>query len=191
MARCLVSILVWLSLATWFTAVVSAGVSAMGIFATLPGLEPILPTYSMLSPEAQGRIAAGLVTEPIFTATDLVQCAASIALVAGVILHWLLSRRVHRRIARWTWTLAIAVATCTLWGRVLFLMPEMNQQLHDYRQAASSGNMDVADTARLAFESMHPTASMLMEATAACLLLALLVGAAAAGLESIKGGEPS
>ncbi len=191
MARCLASILVWLSLAIWFAAVVSAGVSAMGIFATLPGLEPVLPAYSMLSPEAQGRIAAGLVTEPIFTATDLVQCLSSIALVAGVLLHWLLSRRVHRRIARWTWTLAIAVATGTLWGRVLFLMPGMNQQLHDYRQAASSGNMDVANSARHAFESMHPTASMLMETTAACLLLAILVGGAAAGLESIKGNTSS
>jgi len=163
----------------------------MGIFATLPGLEPILPAYSMLSPESQGRIAAGLVTEPIFTATDLVQCASSIALVAGVILHWLLSRRVHRRIARWTWTLAIAVAAGTLWGRVLFLMPVMNHHLHKYRQAAASELHEAADMARLAFESMHPTASMLMEATTVCLLLALLVGAAAAGLESVKGSEPS
>jgi len=191
MARSLVSILSWLSLAAWFAAVVSAGVSAMGIFATLPGLEPVLPGYTMLPPEAQGRIAAGLVTEPIFTATDLVQCAASITLVIAVILHWTLFRDIHRRVGRWIWTISIAAATGTLWARVLFLMPVMNQDLHEYRQNASSGNAEAAEAARLAFESMHPTASMLMEATSACLLLALIVGAATSGLEAIKRTEQS
>ena len=52
-------------------------------------------------------------------------------------------------------------------------MPKLNHSLHQYRDAARSGDTDRAVTAFKAFEAMHPTASTLMELTLALMLAAL------------------
>jgi hypothetical protein len=177
MKQMLVSILVWLCLCFWLAAAIAAGVSAAGVFAVLPDLEPTLTPYAALPVEVQGRIAAGLITEPIFTATDLLQGACSILLVLGVVLHEILRMGSHRPLARWVWAGAIAVASILLWGRMLLLMPTMNGELRQYRATAMEGNLDATIKAREAFDALHPTASTMMETCVACLVLAIVAGA--------------
>ena len=173
MIRSLLSITTWGSMAMWIAAVVAAGVAAAGVFAVLPGLEPTLPHYPGLDTAAHGRLAAGLITEPIFTATDMAQVVLSLLVVGCIAAHWLKRIGSGRRIARWIWTLACLLAVTCFWSRLVWLMPKLNHSLHQYRDAARSGDSDRAVTAFKAFEALHPTASTLMELTLALMFAAL------------------
>ncbi|MDG2292170.1 MAG: hypothetical protein P8L37_05885 [Phycisphaerales bacterium] len=177
MKQALVSTMVWLCLCLWLAASISAGVSAMGVFAVLPDLKPMLAEYSALPVDAQGRLAAGLITEPIFTATDLVQAVCSLLLMLGVILHRMLRMGCHRPAAYAVWLLSISVACALLWGRILLMMPKMNRLLQGYRDAAIDGDLDAALLARKAFDAIHPAAASMMEGCVACLIIGVIAGA--------------
>lgn len=171
--RILLSIWTWLMLVLWFSAIIAAGVSAAGVFATLPDLHPVLPGFDALPEADHGRLASGFITEPIFTGTDIAQVVFSTLVLVFVFLHWLLGVGAHRAIARLTWTISTLVAAVLLWIRILLVMPGMNRDLNAYREAARLGDIEAASASQAAFNSMHPTASNLMEITALLLLLAI------------------
>ena len=186
MKRTMVSIMVWLCMCLWTAAAISAGVSAMGIFAVLPDLQPTLSDYTALPVESQGRLAAGLITEPIFTATDLAQAACSLLLLLGVILHRMLGMGSHRPAAYVVWLLSIAAACALLWGRLLLMMPKMNRMLQGYRDAAMDGDLDRALVAKKAFDALHPAAASMMEGCVAFLMIAIVAGAVVAKFTFIE-----
>ena len=171
--RSLLSITTWGSTALWIASIVAAGVAAAGVFAVLPGLEPTLPGYPGLDPAAHGRLASGLITEPIFTATDMVQVVLSLMLLVCIAVHWWKRIGGGRHIARWTWTIACLLAAGCFWFRLVWIMPDLNYFLRQYRNAAQTGDRDQAAIALKAFEAMHPTASTLMELTLALMLFGL------------------
>jgi len=175
--RIMTSMMCWLCLSLWLAASLTAGGAAIGVFSTMPELDVTLADYSHLPPEDQTRLAAGLITEPIFAATDIIQILLSSLLIAGVVLHWCMGMGRHRPVARFVWSGAIVVAAGMLWWRIVMIMPSMNRHLRAYRDATADGAQDIADQARVAFDSMHPVASTMMEVGAVLLILAVLAGA--------------
>ena len=173
------SMFCWLCLSLWLAAALTAGAAAIGIFSTMPELQVTLADYAHLDAADQTRLAAGLLTEPIFSATDVLQILLSTLLLIGVAGQWLLGMGRDRPLARLLWTGSIILATGMLWWRVVMIMPSMNRELRLYREAAADGQVDLATQARAAFDAMHPTASTMMEMGAVLLILAVLAGAAA------------
>ncbi|MBG85239.1 MAG: hypothetical protein CMJ40_11930 [Phycisphaerae bacterium] len=171
--RYLLSITTWGTTALWIASMLSAAAAAIGVFSVLPELGPVLPEYGGIDPASHGRLAAGLVTEPIFTATDMAQVLLSTVLVASVCIHWWKCVGADHPIARWTWTGTVLLAAGCFWYRMLLVMPDLNLAMQRYHAAARSG--DAAETALAfkAFDVMHPVASTLMESTLILVLLGL------------------
>jgi hypothetical protein len=177
--RTVCSMFCWLCLSLWLAAALTAGAAAIGIFSTMPELQVTLADYAHLDAADQTRLAAGLLSEPIFAATDMLQILLSTLLVIGIAGQWLLGMGRDRPLSRLLWTGSIGIAACMLWWRVVMIMPSMNRELRLYREAAADGRTDVATQARAAFDAMHPIASTMMELGAGLLILAVLAGAAA------------
>ena len=75
--RTVLHVISWLILSFWLVAIASPGVAAMSAFTQLPAEGAEIPTYRAFFGEdqaAMGRMVAGYVTDPIFRATDLIQC---------------------------------------------------------------------------------------------------------------------
>ena len=173
-----ITMITWLATTLWFAAIAAAGAAAAGVFAILPGLEPTLAEYRALDPALHGRLASGLITEPIFTATDIAQIVMSIIVIACVSAFWLLGLAAGRPLSRIAWSIASLGAVACLWIRIIFVMPGMNADLQRYRAAAREGDAEQATLAYDAFNAMHPTASSLMELSAVLLLIAIAALAA-------------
>lgn len=176
--RVMVSMLCWICLCLWLAAALTAGGSAIGVFATMPDLHVTLAEYEHLPADDQTRLAAGLITEPIFAATDVLQILLSSMMLIGVALHWCMRMGCHRPLARGIWTSSILIAIAMLWWRVVMIMPSMNHDLRTYRDASAHGEHEAADLAKTAFDAMHPVASAMMEIGAGLLVLAIFAGAA-------------
>ncbi len=173
-----ITIITWLATTLWFAAIAAAGAAAAGVFAILPDLEPILPEYGSLDPALHGRLASGLITEPIFTATDIAQIVMSVIVMICVLAFWLLRLAAGRPLSRIAWSVACTGAAACLWIRIILVMPGMNADLQRYRLAAKEGDAERASMAYDAFNAMHPTASSLMEISAILLLAAIATLAA-------------
>ena len=171
--RYLLSIVTWSTTALWIASMLAAGVAAIGVFAVLPDLQPLLPEYGGIDTGAHGRLAAGLVTEPIFTATDMTQVLFSFVLVACIGLHWWKRIGSEHPIARWTWTATGLLATGCFWYRMLAIMPGLNHAMQRYHDAARSGDQVEMGFAFKTLNVMHPIASTLMESTLILVLLGL------------------
>ena len=112
--RTATSMLCWLSLSLWLAAALTAGGAAFGVFATMPELQISLANYGHLPSEDQARLAAGLLTEPIFAATDILQILFSTLLLLGVVAYWWLGMGRQRPLPRLLWTID-RVACGMLW----------------------------------------------------------------------------
>src|SRR5690606_13498352 len=130
--------------------------------------------FAAFEADQHGRIAAGMVMEPVFTFVDLVQIGAALLVVAMVVLQLVLFRA---HLARWYSVsnilrmLGMAAAIGLLVWRVFVLMPDMNSDLRAYWRAAESGEAETAMQHRAAFDAQHVAAS----ATYRWSLIALLV----------------
>ena len=171
--RILLSIATWCSMSLWMAAMVAAGVAAAGVFATLPDLNPTLPEFAALDPSLHGRLASGLITEPIFTASDIAQVVLSCIVLLCIVLHFTGGAGRHRPFARICWTTTSLLAMGCLWARLLLVMPRMNSELQAYRSAARNGDTELATATYDAFNAMHPTASTLMESSALLAMVAI------------------
>ena len=171
--RYLLSIVTWSTTSLWIASMLSAAVAAIGVFSVLPELAPILPEYSGVDAQAHGRLASGLVTEPIFTATDMTQVFLSLVLLACIGIHWWKRIGAEHPFARWTWTATGVLATGCFWYRMVAIMPNLNQSMQRYHAAARSGDEAETALAFKAFDVMHPVASTLMESTLILVLLGL------------------
>tara|TARA_B100000674_G_C37741524_1_gene869105 strand:+ start:348 stop:923 length:576 start_codon:yes stop_codon:yes gene_type:complete len=171
--RYLLSITTWSTTALWIASMLAAAAAAIGVFSVLPELEPILPGYRGVAVASHGRLASGLVTEPIFTATDMCQVALSSVLLASIGIHWWKRIGAEHPFARWTWTATGLLASGCFWYRMLAVMPDLNRAMQRYHTAARSGDEAETALAFKAFDAMHPIASTLMESTLVLVLLGL------------------
>ena len=74
--RAIVHALFWLTLSCWIAMVVAPGLTGMTAFTVLRDQQVSVPTYAPFfvdDPEGMSRLAAGLVTDPIFRITSMIQ----------------------------------------------------------------------------------------------------------------------
>lgn len=189
-AKC-VNAMYWLALAVWISVLMSAGVSAMSAFTTLPdpdlGLQ--LEKFAAYDESRHGQIAAGKVMEPIFTFVDVVQLAAGSLVVLMLVLQLTLFAMPWKRPANMIRTACIVLAMALFLFRAVTITPEMNQDLRAYWRHAEAGNAAAAREAQQSFDTAHRRARPLFDGT--LLLLLVGVGASAAAFTSaVSHGSP-
>ena len=172
----------WLGLTIWVAALASGGVAAIGVFTTLPAMglrisefEPHLGDDT----REHGRLAGGKVMEPIFTATDYVQCATATITCIALALILMMNRRAAKRPANLVRTTCIGIAAALLVYHMIDLAPGMNRELRAYWSAARQVDHDAAKEHKASFDANHPTADALYKARLMLLLIAVAASGAA------------
>lgn len=179
----LCNIVYWLALTVWVAVLVAAGVAAMSSFTTLPDpdLGVTLDRFAAFDAAEHGRIAAGLVMEPVFTFVDITQVAAAGVVVLMAALQMTLFRGRWKSLMNLLRLACIAAALALLLTRVFTISPDMNADLRLYWQAAEAGNAEQALTHRASFDAMHETASTMFRWTLISLLVCVAASAVALG----------
>ncbi len=163
------------ALMLWLTALGGAAIAAAGAFATLPDLGISLRGFPVMGgdePEEGGRLAAGKMLEPIFTAVDFAQIALAIVVIVTLALLFTVFGEKRRRPANLVRILSIAAATCVLAWHLFFIAPAMNRELRLYWANAEAGDWTTAMVHRDTFRALHPRARLGMEVNFAALLIA-------------------
>jgi hypothetical protein len=174
-----ISLLWWVVLAVWFATAIAPAVTAMSAFTQLQALPLTVTDYHDYlgdDPQANGRLAAGFVTDPVFRVTDIVQIALA---VLAVILFALGGGRPPQGACAAKVVAGIGLAASIALTGVLAIGygPELNRELEAYRAAALVNDGTAADRHLAAFNRVHPMAERLHGVRA----LALLVLVAASG----------
>lgn len=169
----------WLALTMWVSVLVAAGTAAATVFSILPSTELILPRFREFPGSEHGRIAAGMVMEPIFTFVDIVQIVAAALVLVMVALQWVVFKNGRRSLLNVLRVGAIIAATALLAYRAVAVTPDMNRDLRAYWSAAEAGDLEVAAAHRATFDAAHVGASNLFSATLALLVAAVLASPAA------------
>jgi hypothetical protein len=170
----------WLALTIWIAALVSGGVAAAGVFSTLPKLGILIPKYqSALGNDTaeHGRVAGGMVMEPIFTAMDWVQATAAFFVVLTLVSQLTVFKMRLKSPGHLIRTICIGSAVLVMIVHMTALAPRMNRELRARWNAIEVSDRAAMETHRAAFESDHHLADSLYAAR----LILLLVGVAASG----------
>lgn len=169
----------WLALTLWVSALVAAGVAAAGVFSVLPKLGLSLQRFNGYDHAEHGRLAGGLVLEPVFTAIDIAQAIVVVLVVAMLLLQLTLFRQPLRRPAHVVRTVCIMAAAALFVVRIMTVTPPMNRELRAYWAAAEAASASDAAEHRKAFDALHPVASRMFNATLLLLVVAVAASAAA------------
>ena len=183
--------LFWLTLTCWIALVVAPGLTGITAFSVLKEEAVVVPRYQAFfaeDPEGMSRLAAGLVTDPLFRLTSLVQWVlAPLALVLCLI-----EIRPLRLMPGWAQSLRVLLLVGAL-GLVVYhnaiMGPRMAVELDDYRQAAAALDRPSSDAARARFDLDHKRAETLYSIR--LLLLLGTVAITAAGVASTRRPGPS
>lgn len=183
----------WCVLSIWLVCAVAPGVVAISAFTTLPSLGiTVTDAHAFLGDRAaaNGRFAAGYVTDPVFQVSDIVQLALS---VLGVILFAVGGARFpsSTRFSRVLTGIALALAVGLTGVIAIGISPPMNRHLTAYRAAATLNNADVAVRELAAFNILHPTAERLHAIRAAAVLGLIVVCGFASGRTTPPTETPS
>lgn len=174
----------WLALCLWTAALISAGAAAAFVFATLPRLGVSLDRFTRFNvegePEAHGRIAAGMVLEKVFTASDFAQVVFGPIVALMLAIQVVVFGESWRRPANVIRALAIGLAIVTAFLHIFFQAPAMNRELRAYWAAAETGDVDGALRHRARFDASHPRAELALQSNTALLLITIAASAAAA-----------
>jgi hypothetical protein len=177
-------------LGAWLGAIVMMAAGAAIVFPTMRTLDPTLGVFAGYDGDhamlGAGRIAAGM-----FAFFDLVQfvCAFGSFATLGLGLAMWIRPSVSGAIR--VIAMSLAMALVCYW---MFIMwPRMVGHLDVYWSAAGAGDDEAAETARRAFQAMHPTSTRVMAGLALLVLASLLSGcwSALGGARSDRTGEPS
>ncbi len=177
----------WMGLTTWIAALVSGGVAAAGVFSTLPKLGVRIPRYEpALGSDAaeHGRLAGGMVMEPIFTAMDLVQAAAVVFVVVPLLLQLTVFKMRLRSPGHLIRTICITAAVGVMAFHMTLMAPRMNLELRARWAAIENNDQAAMEMHRAAFEADHHVADSLYSARLILLLVA--VAASGAALSPLK-----
>lgn len=194
-----------LTLGCWLAAIIAAGVSAMAVFTMLPKAEIVVPRFEpyidATTPDRSaqglarehGRLAGGMVMDPVFRWTDRVQ--AGLAVLALLSLVGLGLRCGRSRRDRAVSALRLA---CVLVGGLLVawqlavLGPRMELALHGWWDAAASGDWSTATALRSSFDADHVAANRLYNIRLLLVVAALaLAGFATVGVSCPESSSPS
>ena len=95
------SVVYWLGLTLWVAAIVSAAVAAGFVFGKLPSMGVTLDRFEHYDQAQHGRLAAGMVMEPVFAFVDLAQAAAGLVVVMAMAIQFTVLRSPLKRFANW------------------------------------------------------------------------------------------
>jgi len=171
----------WLSLAIWIAALASAGVAATGVFGKLLHTDLLLNEFASYDHSAHGRLAAGMVMEPIFTFVDLVQLVAGAVVALTLALQLMMFDMPLKRPANLIRTVCVLIAAILLVVRMATITPEMNRELRAYWAAAKAGQVEEAGAHQQKFDRRHPVVSKMFGATFALLLVTVAASAVSLG----------
>lgn len=162
-----------LSLAAWMSAIVASGAAATAVFTMLPQSQVVVPAFSAhvdataASDEDRfrehGRIAGGMVMDPVFRWSDRVQVGLAVLALATFFIQvtafrdrWPLPRRPLNglRLA------CLLGAAGLLTAQLGLLGPRMEQALHGWWEAVRAGDSR-ADSLRTSFDVDHVLANRL------------------------------
>ncbi|MBX3355062.1 MAG: hypothetical protein KF724_05120 [Phycisphaeraceae bacterium] len=143
--------------------IAAPGVAAIGAFRTLPKLGLSLPDYTAYAGSesaVMGRIAAGMVMQPVFQ----MSMQATLLLSFGALVAWILSQiggavTPRRGITRMT-NVAI-VLLCSLSLGALFQADALRSELGAYLEQARAGDKVEAEARREVFDRRHRAAERL------------------------------
>jgi hypothetical protein len=167
----------WISLMMWVACLVSAAVAAMGVFGTLPDLGMIIERYRPAlgdDPAEHGRLAGGMVMEPVFAATDWIQAAAAALVIVLLVVQFVFFHCSLKSPSHFVRTLCIAGAGALLALHLFNVAPRMNRALRYYWQAIERNDQAAMTQYRDTFNADHFNADRLIRAR-----LFLLLGAVA------------
>jgi small-conductance mechanosensitive channel len=156
--------------------VLVAGATAAMTFPTMKALDPTLGAYSQYSGE-HWRLAGGEIASRVFLFADAVQfvCAALTAASTAFLAIDQVRRGRSMHMAARVLTTGLTLA---IFCYAFFVVaPRMAVALKAYRAAAARGDLAEAEIHQAQFAAMHPTASALMIATAAGVLITLILAA--------------
>ena len=171
----------------WLAVVVAGGLSAATVFTPLPPLEPQIIGYEIDDVEMRGRLAAGLITQPLFELADIVQLIL-FPLAIVIIIAQRISGLLDRHSAsQWIRIICIGLAGTFLVARFVFVNPPMHAHLDGYRDAARAGDLESARSKQTSFNEWHHTAERLWGLTGLCLIVSI----AATGVSLAPRSKPS
>ncbi|MDG2031754.1 MAG: hypothetical protein P8J45_12185 [Phycisphaerales bacterium] len=183
--RIVLHVLSWLVLSLWLATIVSPGVAAISAFTQLPAEGASIAVYEPFFADdraGMGRMVAGYVTDPIFSATDAVQWLLAPAALLLALLEWR-PFRITRGIGQLIRILAVAAALALVVLHNASMAPRMSEQLTAYRVAAAKNQPEKADAALAAFDEDHRLAESLFGVR---MLLVLVAIGASAGATALK-----
>ncbi|MFO0832148.1 MAG: hypothetical protein U0637_09915 [Phycisphaerales bacterium] len=164
------------ALGVWTGAIAMTAGAAAVIFPTVKQLTPHVPRYAAVPDEGHWLLLAGNVASRVFAVSDKVQlgCAA-VTLVTAVVLAR--ARGFHGALAGKARAAALICALLLVTYYLAVLVPRMTAHLHEHWRLSEAGEVEQARVHENAFKNDHPTSSRVLAATAACTLVALLLGA--------------
>ncbi|MAJ46384.1 MAG: hypothetical protein CBC35_03600 [Planctomycetes bacterium TMED75] len=187
--RVIIHALFWLTLTCWIALVVAPGLTGMTAFKVLEQEGATIPKYQAYfadDPTGMSRLAAGLVTDPLFRLTSLAQwILAPLAVVLCLI-----EFRPLRMSSGWAQAFRLPLLVAAL-GLVIYhnavMGPRMAHELETYRSAAASMDRPASEAARARFDEDHTLAESLYS-----IRLLLLLGAvvATAGANAVASPRP-
>ena len=182
----LVLIVYWLGLILWVASLMTAGISAMNTFGTLPDLGVTLESYADYPVAEHGRLAAGIVMERNFFVVDVIQMLV-VPLVIVTLLVQLFGFGMRlRKPANLIRTFCLLLAASLFAFYVFSLAPRMNRELRSYWSQAEAGEIQQAKIHRANFDQDHPRAELILTIN----LFLLIVGAGASAAAFAETANP-
>ncbi len=182
----IVLIAYWLGLMLWFASLMTAGISAMNTFGTLPDLGVRLDSYPDYPGSEHGRLAAGMVMERNFFVVDVIQMLAIPLVIAMLLLQLFGFGMKLRKPANLIRTACLLIAAGLFAFYASAIAPRMNSELRMYWQQAEAGELEQAKIHRDNFDLDHPRAELILTVN----LFLLIVGAGASAAAFVEPAKP-
>ncbi len=164
------------ALGVWLGIVVMTAAAAAIIFPTVKGLAPTLPAFNAYTGD-HWMVLAGKVADRIFAVSDAAQFACAIVAGAGLVLARPIGHPAWRTLPTALRMTALSAAVTALAYQLFVLSPRMNHNLRGYWAAAERGDNAAAEALKAAFNTDHPTATIVLGVLAVIVLAGLLLAA--------------
>ena len=164
-------------IACWFALALAGGVAAAAIFPAARELELSLAGYEefiALRPTEGRMLVAGFLAESVFSFSNGIRLVVAPLSVVAFLALGSMGGRTGLLSLR---GLAIAVASLTLMGGVLWVQPEFSARDREYRAAARAGDVDAAEALKSGVDLAHGRAATFASIEAIALLVAIAASA--------------
>jgi hypothetical protein len=163
-------------LGLWLGVLIAVGATAAIVFPTMKSLGVRVPEITGDAADHY-RIAGGMVAERVFLLGDAVMFPCGLIAAATLGCSFMFFRSRSGKGAAMLRAVALGIALASLAALLLVVTPAINSASAKHRAAAKIGDVPAAQAAMKAVDELHPTATNLMAAEAAAVLITLVAGA--------------